>query len=214
MVKSDIVKEYSEYLNKEFYNDGSSFDRYDVFLKICKIFSIKKALYPGSYIHITPSMIIPEVVYIDSVKNAKKFFKNDKDIIDFIDENKIYKEDTKINFISSDYNKEIKLRDDYDLLISFYAGFVSIACKKYLKKGGILIVNDSHGDATIAKLDTDFEFIGVMEYKQGEYKYIDFNLEKYFKFKRERKIDIEKVKKTMKGPKYKYLSEYYIFKKI
>jgi len=52
--------------------------------------------------------------------------------------------------------------DPVDLIISQYAGFVGQATKKYLKTGGILLCNDSHGDATLARFDHDFEFIGVM----------------------------------------------------
>ena len=48
----------------------------------------------------------------------------------------------------------------FDLLISQYAGFVSQHCKKYLKIGGILLVNNSHGDASMAKLDDDYKFVG------------------------------------------------------
>ncbi len=37
-----------------------------------------------------------------------------------------------------------------DLIISQYAGFVGQETKRYLKEGGILLCNDSHGDATLA----------------------------------------------------------------
>lgn len=49
-----------------------------------------------------------------------------------------------------------------DLIISQYAGFVGQATKVYLKKGGILLCNDSHGDATLAYCDSDYEFVGVI----------------------------------------------------
>lgn len=79
-----------------------------------------------------------------------------------------------------------------------------------MKKGGILLCNDSHGDATLAYRDSDYEFIGVINLNNM----IDTeNLEKYFKFSRSRDIDFEKVRKTMKGPNYKTKAENYIFRK-
>lgn len=202
------IEAYNEYIKK-------SGDRYDVFLAISKKFSIKNAMYPGSYIHITPSLIIPEVIYIDTDKKAIKFFENIEEIIKFIDINKIYNEKSIIKFEPKDYWSNIAISHEYtDLLISQYAGFVSQACKKYLRKEGILLANDSHGDATMAYVDEDYEFIGVLEYRDGKYILVNEDLDKYFSFKRDRAIDIDKVKKSMKGPKYKIVSDYYIFRKV
>ena len=35
--------------------------------------------------------------------------------------------------------------------------------ERYLKVGGILAVNNSHGDAGLASIDPDYEFIGVIQ---------------------------------------------------
>ncbi|MFX0037200.1 MAG: hypothetical protein ACFE9I_16330 [Candidatus Hermodarchaeota archaeon] len=40
-----------------------------------------------------------------------------------------------------------------------YAGFVSQSCKEYLKVGGILLTNNSHGNASMAYIDDDYQFI-------------------------------------------------------
>lgn len=207
---------YHDYVQKSMHSDsGKTFDRYDVFLEISKKFEIEKAIYPGSYVHITPSLIIPEVVYIDSDKKAISFFKNKEEIINYVEKNKIYREQSKIFFEPKDYNGNLSIsKKYYDLLISQFAGFVSQACKKYLKSGGILLANDSHGDATLAKVDYYFEFIGVLDFHDDKYNFSNENLDKYFTFKRERPIDIDKVTKTMKGPKYKNNCDYYIFKKL
>jgi len=213
---SKAIEEYEKYMKTfQHSHEEKAFDRYDVFLEITKHFSIKKALYPGSYIHITPSLIIPEVIYVDNVKKAKEFFKNKSEILEYVEKKKIYKEKTIIKFEPMDYWDDLPIPKGHnDLLISQYAGFVSQACKKYLRKGGILFANDSHGDATLAKLDTDFDFIGVLEYSKGKYQFTNEDLDQYFTFKRDRPIDIDKVKKTMKGPKYKTTTEYYLFEKI
>tara|TARA_Y100000588_G_C14163588_1_gene885918 strand:+ start:605 stop:1252 length:648 start_codon:yes stop_codon:yes gene_type:complete len=214
-MQSKAVQQYYEYMKTQVCNKSqATFDRYDVFLLIENLFSVKKAMYPGSYVHITPSFVIPEVIYVDNDKKAKIFFSDLSDITAFIEEKKIYNEKPVIRFEAKDYWKDLSIQEAYvDLLISQYAGFVSQACKKYLKKGGVLLANDSHGDATLANHDKDFKFMGVLELRKGKYVFSDESLGNYFKFKRDRPVDIEKVVNTMKGPKYKNTADYYIFMK-
>ncbi len=70
-------------------------------------------------------------------------------------------------------------------------------------------MDDSHGDATLAYLDDAFEFIGVVD---ANNRIATQELDQYFQFARQRKIDIEKVKQTMKGPKYKHQVPNYLFR--
>lgn len=207
-MKTKGLNMYHEYVNK-------AGDRYDIFVALSKHYSIKKALYPGSYIHITPSLVIPKVIYVDNFKKAIKFFQNEQEIMGFVEANKTYHEPSKIRFIPKDYWNEMAIPHGYvDLLISQYAGFVSTACKKYLKKGGILLANDSHGDATMAYHDDEFAFMGILKYQKGHYSIESRKLEDYFQQRGGKPIDMDKVKKTMKGPKYLKQSDYYMFTKI
>lgn len=96
-------------------------------------FNIRNALYVGSFVHITPSFVIPSVVYVDSNKQARDFF-NDLSVHEFVSKKKMYAEDSLISFHHKDYMKDIgEPIEFFDLLISQYAGFVSQYCKKYLK---------------------------------------------------------------------------------
>ncbi len=79
--ESKAEKMYNEYMQ----TTGPSglkvtFDRYDLFEKVVRTYRIEKGIYPGSYIHITPSFLIPEMIYIDNAKKAKKFFDHEDDI--------------------------------------------------------------------------------------------------------------------------------------
>ncbi|KAF2956847.1 hypothetical protein [Marinitoga sp. 38H-ov] len=183
--------------------------RIKIFEILSKNFDIKNVLYPGSYVDITPSIIFYDVTYIDNNKIANSIFKNNiSTVYEIIEKEKKYTSKLNIEFIYSDYWNEMDLNKSFDLLISLYAGFVSQACKKYLKKDGILFVNDSHGDATSAYFDNTFELIGVIDNNK-----IFFNsLEQYFISKKE--IDLVKVKNTMKPPKYIKNADFYIFKKV
>jgi hypothetical protein len=196
------LKEYTEYTTKV----G---DRKELYSIVAENFGIKRALYPGSHIDITPSLVIPDVIYIDNFKGAIKFFEKIELIKDYINKNKEYKENCRITFKGDNYEKSLNIQK-VDLIISQYAGFVGQVTKKYLKEDGILLCNDSHGDATLAFFDDDFEFIGVID---SNNMIITSGLEKYFKFARVREGDVEKVYRTMKGPKYKYQEKNYLFKR-
>ena len=206
-MKKSIIDLYIEYSSK-------TGDRLGPILTVTKKYNVGRALYPGSYIHITPSLLIPEVVYVDTDKKAKQFFRNLAEIEQYINQNKRYKVESKIDFQGVDFNKPLQCEDSYfDLMISLYAGFISQACKRYLKVGGILLVNDSHGDATRAYMDKDYEFLGVVIYSKGSYRVDYSNNEKYFKMKSNKPIPIDIVCEKMKGPKYACQTEYYLFKK-
>lgn len=196
----NCILEYEKYI-------GKIGDRKRLYRLIANRFYVKTALYPGSHIDISASLVIPNVTYIDNYKGAIQFFKNLIEIRNYINLNKEYPEECIIEFFGLDYNENIKL-DKVDMVISQFAGFVGQSTKKHLKKGGILLCNDSHGDATLAYLDDDYEFIGVVESNNT---IVTDGLEKYFKFANKRQIDRNIVLTKMKGPKYKVQPSNYIF---
>lgn len=101
----------------------------------------------------------------------------------------------------------------FDLLISLYAGFVSKNCKKYLKEGGILIANNSHGDAPLAYLDKSFRFVGVLDRNGDKFTYSNNALKSYFVPKASRRIEKKEIQKTMKGPAFQKTAYAYVFQK-
>jgi len=124
-------------LHKRFHLD-KDYTSIGLFRELNKKFTIHKVFYPGCYVHITPSLIFSEVTYADSFKNTYKFFE-DATALDFIRENKEYPEASNLRFYQQDYHQPFtELTDEFDLLISQYAGFVGQAAKPYLKQGGLL----------------------------------------------------------------------------
>ena len=119
-------------LYKKYFQERQ-FERLDLFQIIADKFNVKQVLYPGSFVHITPSFIFPEVVYVDTDKQAKLFFSK-QDIYDFIAQNNVYPQEAKVKFHSADYREGFdETEGSFDLLISFYAGFIGQFCKQYLK---------------------------------------------------------------------------------
>ena len=198
-----MIELYKEYSKK--------IDRFDLYKNVANFFDIKKALYPGSYIDITPSLYIENVLYIDNYKHTSKFFNDKKSIFYYIDNHKIYDNSSEVNFLFADYiSDNLDIDYDFDLIISQYAGFVSFYTKKYLKVGGIILCNDSHWDATLNYLDDSLEFIAVLENDNLLFN----NLSSYFKRSKNKSIDIEEVKRKMKPPRYIINAENYLFRKL
>ncbi|MDY0236582.1 MAG: hypothetical protein RBR71_11155 [Gudongella sp.] len=200
---SKIIEIYLDYANK-------IGNRKALYRAVAKKYNIHSAIYPGSHIDIAPSIIIPKVTYIDNFKGAISFFKNIDTIKEYIEQNKEYNDLSEIVFIGEDYTEVLGI-EEVDLIISEYAGFVGQATKQYLKVGGILLCNDSHGDATLARFDKDFVFIGIVDSKN---RVQNKNLDQYFILPKGKAIDFELVREKMKGLKYKIVAENYLFRKV
>ena len=119
----DSVKLYQEYEQK--------MQRRDLFKLLSIKFQVGRAIYPGSYIHISPSFYIPEVVYVDFDRQAKKFFAEGR-FMSVIFQEKTYPEDPVVRYYGVNYNKLIpEPSESFDLLISQYAGFVYVPVIAY-----------------------------------------------------------------------------------
>src|SRR5690606_15277048 len=122
----------------------------------------------------------------------------------FIKKNKEYAEDPVIRFYQQDYNKPFAdLGEEFDLVISQYAGFVGQAAKPYLRKGGLLVCNNSHGDASMASLDADYRLIAVYKRRADDkFSISDNNLAAYLKPKNGIAPTREGLLRSMKGIAY------------
>ncbi len=198
---------------KKYYIDRE-YEQVDLFRALKNKFDISNAIYPGSYIQISPSFVFPYVVYIDSDKNAIKFFKSES-FKNIVNERKIYSRDPQIVFHGVDYRNLIDTyRFKFDLLISQYAGFISGVCKPYLRRGGYLLVNNSHGDAGMASIDKDYELIAGIHKRKGKYRLSTASLEKYFIPKKDIKVTREMLLERQKGVAYTKTAALYLFQKV
>lgn len=186
----------------------------DLFRLLRNEFAISSAIYPGSYIQISPSFIFPYVVYLDSDKQAIKFFQSDQ-LREIVKDRKEYSEDPKIIFHGADYRELVEAyRSKFDLLISQYAGFISGVCKPYLRNGGYLLVNNSHGDAGMASLDPDYRLIGALHQRSDKYRLSTASLEDYFIPKKDITVTREHLLERKKGIGYTRTAALYLFQKV
>ena len=197
---------------KKYYSDRD-YERVDLFRKLKTSFDISKVVYPGCYIHVSPSFIFPNVVYIDSDKKAINYFRHNQ-LIELVSERKEYPEDPIITFHGIDYRELIQeYRLNFDLLISQYAGFISDTCKPYLKIGGYLLVNNSHADAGLASIDEDYKLISTVHRSKGKYRLSNTRLGEYFIPKKKITVKKELLKERMRGIGYTKTAALYIFQR-
>ena len=198
---------HKNHTNKQYTSIG-------LFREIKNKINPKKVLYPGSYVHITPSLIFPDVTYVDSFKNTKKFY-DSKEVKEYINENKEYSEESQFTFYQQDYFKDIpEDLESFDVVISQYAGFVGQAVKKYLKRGGVLVCNNSHGDASMASLDGDYELYAIYRRRSDDkFTISDKNLSDYLIPKKKDSLSKELLERTMRGVAYIKSPSGYIFRK-
>ncbi len=154
------------------------------------------------------------MVYIDSDKNAIRFFQGDT-FIELVNQRKEYPQDPGIVFHGMDYEN---LMDEYylkfDLLISQYAGFISDICKPYLRTGGYLLVNNSHGDAGMASIDNGYKLIAAVHKTRGKYRLSITSLEDYFIPKKDITVTKDLLLQRQKGIGYTRTAALYLFQKI
>jgi hypothetical protein len=188
-------------------------ERLGLFKAIKERYGCTSAAYPGSFVHITPSLIFPNTAYIDSDRRVKNFFE-DPEVLKWVEYNKEYYTKSVIQSFQQDYSLALPIDiGEFDLLISQYAGFVSQDCKKYLKSSGLLIVNNSHADAGLAFLDSDYELIAITNSNNDKWTISDTNLEDYFIPKKGLHPPRTALIETMKGIDYSKTASNYIFKK-
>lgn len=189
-------------------------ERLGLFAGLVEHFGVSSALYPGSFVHVTPSFVIPHVVYVDSDRRARRFF-DDPRTLELVKRRRRYDAVPTIAFHHGDYTDAIDEADEsFELLISQYAGFVSRACKRHLKIGGILVANNSHGDASMARLDHDFELVAVYRRHAERFTFAFDELETYMIPKSGDEPTFEALEGSMRGPAFTRPVAGYVFKRI
>lgn len=126
-------------------------------------FGCRRVLYPGSYLHVTPSQVFPEVCYVDSVKGIAAALAS-PDLLEYVRAHRNHSEDARIRCYEEDYTSFTdEPHASFDLLISLNAGFISQTCRSFLKPGGLLLANNGHYDAARAHVDPGYRLIGALD---------------------------------------------------
>ena len=207
-----MQKKVPDLYRKHFMDKGD--ERLGLFVLLADSFSVRSALYPGSFTHLTPAFVFPTTCFVDMDRRAAHFFE-DPGVQDLVRQRKIYEEEPTVRFHRADFANGFAEDDGaYDLLISQYAGFVSQSCKRYLRPNGFLLANNSHGDASMASIDTDYDLIAAVNRRGEKFSLTDKDLGTYFVPKREMEITKEFLEDIKRGVGYKKSAFSYVFKKV
>lgn len=185
-----------------------------MFTAVAASFPIEQVLYPGSYVDIAASFVFDDVIYVDTDRKAAAFFRDEASVDELIALNQTSDRPREWEFISADYTSVLPLAEgSVGLLVSLYAGFVSRACGRFIRPGGLLLVNSSHGDVAMASIDPRFELVAVVNHRTGRYTVGNANLESYLIPKRDVAITESVIESSGRGIPYTKSPFAYVFRR-
>ncbi len=191
---------------------GSIGDRSSLFAALADFGRVERALYPGAYVDLSPSSAIPSVVYVDTDSRASRFFA-DADLVqaDLAGRTRAGA-GVEVAFHAADYTRPLPLPDgSMDLLISLFAGPVWEHCRRYLRPGGWLLANTSHGDASLAALDPAVRLVAAAQHRDDHYRLDTDRLEEYLIPKRPDAADASRIRRSGRGIAYTRTAFAYLF---
>ena len=187
-------------------------DRSELFAAIADLVQVDHALYPGSYVDLSPSTAFASVTYVDTDDRAARFFA-DRDLVEQELAGRTRQgAGTQVRFLPADYTAPLDLEvASTDLLISLYAGPVSDHTRSYLRPGGWLLANTSHGDASLAALDPAWELVALVHHRDRRYRVTTDGLDQHLVPRRPELADPGRIRATGRGVAYTREAFAYLF---
>ena len=190
-------------------------DRHRLFVAVAAAIEADAVLYPGSYVDLAPSFVWPSVTYVDIDRRAQQFFDDEAGVEELLAGHNVEPDAHTVRFIKADYSDPLDLDESgFDLLISLYAGFVSEACTRHLRVGGMLLVNPSHGDAAMASIDPRYRLRAVVTSRSGSYAIDTRKLDSYLVPKRDTEVTRDSLHASGRGIAYTKSPFAYLFERI
>ena len=187
-------------------------DRSGLFGALSAVWHPAKALYPGSYLDLSPSTAIPSVTYVDTDRRAARYFADEALVAAELQGCTLPGAGTDIAFLHRDYTEPLPVPPaGFDLLISLYAGPVWEHCRQYLSPRGWFLANTSHGDASLAALDPNLRLAAAVHQRAGNYRLDTANLDSYLIPTRPSTADPDTIRRQGRGIAYTKTAFAYVF---
>lgn len=191
---------------------GSIGDRSELFARLAEGWPVRRALYPGSYVDLSPSTAIESVTYLDTDRRAARFFADPELVEADLAGRRAPGAGATVTFLEMDYTQPLPVpTGEFDLLISLFAGPVWDNCRSYLRPGGLLLANTSHGDASLAALDPALRLVAVVSTRDGRYRMGTTNLDGFLIPKRPAAADPDEIRRSGRGIAYTRSAFAYLF---
>ncbi|MDJ0962183.1 MAG: hypothetical protein QNJ88_16135 [Acidimicrobiia bacterium] len=189
-------------------------DRLRLFSAVRTFVGETNVLYPGSFVDVAASFVFDSVTYVDNNRNAARFFADTSGVDEIIEQHRVDTTTAQWRFIGADYETDLDVADhSVGLLVSLYAGFISEHCTRYLRPGGWLLVNPSHGDAAMASITPGYRLAAVVRSRSGNYTISQRDLDDYLIPKRPTEITREALHELGRGIAYTKPSFAYLFQR-
>ncbi len=187
-------------------------DRLRLFTAAAEFVGATSVLYPGSFVDVAASFVFDSVTYVDTNREAARFFTDTAGVDEIIARQRQPGADWR--FIHADYTTDLDIPDEsVGLLVSLYAGFVSEHCTRYLRRDRWLLVNPSHGDVAMASIDPEYRLGAVVNHRSGTYTISQRNLDDYLIPKRPITVTPEMLHERGKGIAYTKSPFAYLFER-
>ncbi len=187
-------------------------DRHRLFGAVAAAFDVSTVFYPGCYVDVTPSFVFDSVTYLDVDRRAAQFFADVPGVEEIVRGHRRDQTTATWRFLHADYTAEDTVPEDsFDLLLSLYAGFVSEHCTRHLRTGGLLLVNPSHGDVAMARLEPRYRLVAVVTSRDGRYAVRRDDLETFLVPRRDIEITKEGLRASGRGIAYTRPAFAYVF---
>ena len=126
-----------------------------------------------------------------------------------------YESEPTIRLHARDYEQPLDEQpESFELLVSQYGGFVSRACKRFLQIGGHLLANDSHGDASMAALDADYELVAVYQRGGERFSFSASELDSHMVPKKNPRPTRAELERSGRGPAFARKAAGYVFRRV
>ena len=190
-------------------------DRSGLFAALTRVWAPSRALYPGSYLDLSPSTAIPSVTYVDNDRRAARFFADRERVAAELEGRTRDGAGAEVTFLHADYTTALPLpAAGFDLLISLYAGSVWDHCRQYLGPGGLLLANTSHGDGSVAALDPRLDLVGAVHHRGDTYRLDRSSLDSYLEPKTPAAADPDLIRRRGRGIAYTRTAFAYVFQLV
>jgi SAM-dependent methyltransferase len=188
-------------------------DRTGLFTALVDRVPVHRALYPGSYVDLSPSAAIASVTYVDTDARAARFFADTGLVAAELAGKARPGAGHQVRFLAADYTHPLDVPDgSMDLVISLFAGPVWEHCRRYLRPGGWLLANSSHGDASLAALDPTLRLIAVAHHRDDHDSLSTDRLDEYLIPKRPELATADRIRATGRGIAYTRNAFAYLFR--
>lgn len=189
-------------------------DRTGLFTALTGVVPVDSALYPGSYVDLSPSTAIATVTYVDTDARAARFFADPETVAAELAGRTRPGAGQEVLFLAADYTRPLDVPEaSVDLLISLFAGPVWEHCSRYLRPGGWLLANSSHGDASLAALDPTLTLVAVAHHRDGRYRLTSDRLGEFLVPRRPEQADAERIRSSGRRIAYTRSAFAYLFRR-